>query len=216
MKILMNTGGLAQTNCFLIADEATKQAVLFDAPDSTVLPLMGQARARGWEVVGLWLTHGHFDHIADHEVVTAHFPSAKVIIHHLEQPKLQQAGVQSRMFQLPFTIPPRSADELIEDGQTLAVGSLSCKVMVTPGHAPGHVAFHFEKEEVLVGGDLIIGGSIGRTDLPDSNHADLERSIRTIMRLPPSTRLLPGHGQPSTLADERASNLFVQQILAAG
>ena len=71
MKILMNTGGLAQTNCFLIADEATKQAVLFDAPDSTVLPLMGQARARGWEVVGLWLTHGHFDHIADHEVVTA-------------------------------------------------------------------------------------------------------------------------------------------------
>jgi glyoxylase-like metal-dependent hydrolase (beta-lactamase superfamily II) len=66
---------------------------------------------------------------------------------------------------------------------------------------------------VLVGGDIIIGGSIGRTDLPDSSHADLENSVRAIMKLPPTTRLLPGHGKISTLAEERENNLFVREIL---
>jgi len=214
MQILMNTGGLADTNAFLIADENAKVAVIFDAPDSTVLPLLEQANARGWDVIGLWLTHGHFDHIADHAVVTSHYPNAQVLIHKLEEPKLQNPGVQSRMFQLPFTIPARSADALVEDGQELLIGALRVKVIHTPGHAPGHVMFHFPKEEVLVGGDLIIGGSVGRTDLPDSSHADLLSSIRKIMKLPPATRLLPGHGQPSTLAEELKSNPFVREAIA--
>lgn len=212
MLIAMNTGGIAGTNCFLIGDEKTKQAVVFDAPDHTLAPLLDHAQKQRLEVIGLWLTHGHFDHIADHAEVTRRFPNAKVLIHKLEEPKLQEPN--SSVFALPFTIPPRSADAYVEDGQMLELGELRAQVVHTPGHAPGHVMYYFPAEKVLIGGDLIIGGSVGRTDLPDSDHAELEKSIRKVMRLPGDTRLLPGHGEVSTLDDERRDNPFVQEALA--
>ena len=103
MQILSNTGGVAMTNSFVIADETTRQAVIFDAPDHTVAPLLDQVEKHDWKLIGLWLTHGHFDHLADHKVVTDRFPDAKVLIHALDEPMLKNPG--SRMFALPFTIP---------------------------------------------------------------------------------------------------------------
>lgn len=214
MVTLMNTGGVAMTNCFLIADEAAREAVLFDAPDHTVEPLLEEAVRRSWKLVGLWLTHGHFDHFADHAVVRKRFPEAKILIHALDEPKTRNPDVQTRMFQLPFVIPPLKADGNVSDNQQLKIGSLAVKVLHTPGHSPGHVAFYFPTENVVVGGDLIIGGSVGRTDLPDSKHADLEASVRRVMRLPDSTKFLGGHGPPATLAEERRDNPYVRDILA--
>jgi hydroxyacylglutathione hydrolase len=211
MRIVTATGGIAGTNCFLIADETSGQAVLFDAPDHTVTPVLDDAERKGWKIVGLWLTHGHFDHIADHALVTKRFPAAKVLIHKLDEPKLTLP--QSRMFNLPFTIPPRKADAYVEDGQELSIGSLKVQVIHTPGHAPGHVSFYLPAESVLVGGDLIIAGSVGRTDLPDSNQNDLNESIRRIMRLPPETVLLPGHGPSRTLQQESEDNDYVRAVL---
>jgi hydroxyacylglutathione hydrolase len=211
MQIISNSGGLAATNSYLIADENTKEAVLFDAPDHTVIPLLDEADRRGWKIIGLWLTHGHFDHVADHAVVTERFPQAKVLIHRLDEPKLIEP--MSSLFPLPFIIPPRHTDAYVEDGQSLKLGSMDVKVIHTPGHSPGHVMYYFPAQGVLVGGDLIIMGAVGRTDLPDSNLAHLSESLRKIMRLPPDTRLLPGHGQPSTLADERCDNPYVQDAL---
>ena len=92
---------------------------------------------------------------------------------------------------------------------------LDVEVIHTPGHAPGHVMYHLPEEKILVGGDLIIGGSVGRTDLQDSDHAALERSIRRVMQLPPDTRLLPGHGEVSTLELEGMTNPFVQAAMRA-
>src|SRR5437763_8163427 len=174
MQVLMNTGGIAQTNCYLVADETSKHAVLFDAPDHTTGPLLDEAQRRGWDVIGLWLTHGHFDHIADHVEVTRRFPNAKVLIHPLDEPKLRRPN--SSVFPLPFKIAPRAPDGTLSDGQSLEIGNLKLTVIHTPGHSPGHVMFHFPKEKVLVGGDLIIMGAVGRTDLPDANHATLNRS----------------------------------------
>jgi glyoxylase-like metal-dependent hydrolase (beta-lactamase superfamily II) len=211
MQILMNTGGIAVTNCFVVADEAAKLAVLCDAPDNTAAELLDEVARRGWTLIGLWLTHGHFDHIADHKVVTDRFPQARVLIHPLDEPKLQDP--QSTMFDLPFTIPPRDADGHLDDGQKLSIGALEAEVLHTPGHSPGHVMFHFASQKVLVGGDLIIGGSVGRTDLPDSSSAQLASSIRRVMALPGETQLLPGHGQPATLAYERETNSYVQMVL---
>ena len=215
MIILTNTGGVAMTNCFLIADEAARQAVLFDAPDHTTAPLLKEAAARGWDLTGLWLTHGHFDHFADHAVVRRKFPAAKILLHALDEPKALNPDMQTRMFQLPLVIPPVKADILVTDNQKLEIGSLEVVVIHTPGHSPGHVVYHFPREKVLVGGDLIIGGSIGRTDLPDSDHRQMEASIRRVMGLPAETRLLGGHGSATTLGEERQTNPFVQEILAS-
>lgn len=213
MVTLVNTGGVAMTNCYLLADEAAGEAVLFDAPDHTTEPLLREVQKRGWNLVGLWLTHGHFDHFADHSVVRSHFPKAKILIHKLDEAKVAHPELQTRMFGLPFKIAPLEPDAFVTDNQKLKLGSLSAVVLHTPGHSPGHVAYHFPEQKILVGGDLIIGGSVGRTDLPDSRHADLEASIRRVMALPGDTRLLGGHGPESTLEDERQNNPFVQDAL---
>lgn len=211
MNIIMNTGGIAATNCFLVADEVEKQAVLFDAPDHTTSPLLDHAAKENWQIIGLWLTHGHFDHIADHEAVTSRLPLAKVLIHKLDEPKLQKPGAT---FSLPIRIPPRNADAYVEDGQKLKLGRYEFEVIHTPGHAPGHVMYYCASENVLIGGDLIIGGSVGRTDLPDSSYRDLVKSIQRIMKLPGQTRLMSGHGDISTLDQERETNDYVQQALS--
>jgi len=143
--------------------------------------------------------------------VIGRFPDAKVFIHRLDEPKLRRPN--STMFVLPFSIQPRAADGFLEDGQKVHIGKLEATVIHTPGHSPGHVMFHFPKQNVLVGGDLIIMGAVGRTDLPDSDYNELNRSIRKIMKLPPETRLLPGHGQPSTLAEEMQNNPFVREAM---
>jgi glyoxylase-like metal-dependent hydrolase (beta-lactamase superfamily II) len=212
MQILMNSGGIAMTNCYVIADEAAKIAVMFDAPDHTAAEILDEVQRRDWQLVGLWLTHGHFDHIADHAIVTQRFPAAKVLIHRLDEPKLENP--KSSVFELPFEIPPRRADAYVQDGQKLTIGALQVEVIHTPGHSPGHVMYHIASHRTLVGGDLIIGGSVGRTDLPDSSPAQLQASIRKIMQLPDETQLLPGHGQPETLGYERQTNPFVQSALS--
>jgi len=209
----MQTGGIAATNCFLAVDEPTGQAVLFDAPDHTIAPLLDEAERNGWDIVGLWLTHGHFDHIADHAVLTQRHPGARVLIHRLDEPKLLHPHVQSRMFALPFEIPPRSAGAYVEDGQVLSIGRSRIEVIHTPGHAPGHACYYCPTSGFLIGGDLIIMGAVGRTDLPDSDEDALMASIRRIMRLPPQTRLFPGHGEPSTLGQELASNPYVREAM---
>ncbi len=213
MIVMQNTGGVAMTNSFLIADEVARQAVLFDAPDHTTEPLLDAAAKRGWDLIGLWLTHGHFDHFADHQVVRRRFPSARFSIHALDEPKALNPEWQTRLFQLPFTIPPLKADAHVADNQELKIGSLAVKVLHTPGHSPGHVVYYLPGEKVLVGGDLIIGGSIGRTDLPDSNFRQMEASLRRVMELPAETRLLGGHGPETTLGEERENNPFVREAL---
>jgi len=214
MKILQKTGGIASTNSFLVADETTKKAALFDAPDHTVAPLLQKAKENGWDLIGLWLTHGHFDHVADHAEVINVFPNARVLIHRLDEPKLRQPNIS--VFRLPFTIPPRGADGYLEDGQVLDLGELKATVIHTPGHAPGHVMFHFPEHKILIGGDLIIMGAVGRTDLPDSDHSVLNASIRKVMKLPADTRLFPGHGNPSTLEEEMRDNPYVRAAMEEG
>ena len=204
------------TNCFLIADESAKQAVLFDAPDHTTAPLLEEASKRGWEVIGLWLTHGHFDHFADHQVVRQRFPKARILLHELEESKTQNPDMQTRLFGLPLIIPPLKPDAYVKAGDLLKIGSLEARVIHTPGHSPGHVVYYFEKQKTLVGGDMIIGGSIGRTDLPDSDFRDMVASLGEIMALPDDTRLLGGHGSDSTLGREREHNAYLQEMLLEG
>jgi hydroxyacylglutathione hydrolase len=212
MQIIQNNGGIAATNAFLIADESIGKAVIFDAPNDTVAPLLIEAHRRGWDVIGLWLTHGHFDHVADHERVTSQYPKAKVLMHRLDERMLVSPTAGG--FPLPFVIPPRRADEYVEDNQELAIGNIRVRVMHTPGHAPGHVMYYLPDFATLVGGDLIIMGAVGRTDIPGADEAKLLQSVRRVMELPDETKLLPGHGRTETLGDVRRKNRFVQAALS--
>jgi hydroxyacylglutathione hydrolase len=101
----------------------------------------------------------------------------------------------------------------VEDKQRLKIGGIEVEVIHTPGHAPGHVMYYIPSAKILIGGDLIIMGAVGRTDFADSDPAALNESIRRVMTLPDDTQLLAGHGSPSTLGDERENNPYVREAL---
>ena len=210
MKISTNTGGLAATNAYLIADENTGDAAIIDAPQNTVLPLLNVAKHNGWNIRYLLLTHGHWDHTSDHKVVTDAYPDAKVLIHALDEPKLITPG--SRIFTLPYKIPPRKADGYLEDGKTIHIGKQEFQIIFTPGHSPGHVVLYCPAESLLIAGDLLFAGAIGRTDLPDSDPAAMEISLQRVTQLPDNTAVRPGHGPPTTIGQEKQSNPFLQGI----
>jgi hydroxyacylglutathione hydrolase len=209
IKILMNTGGLAETNAYLVVDEASRAAAIIDAPQDTTASLLGIAKQHHWDVQYLLLTHGHWDHISDHAVVTDAFPNARVLIHKLDEPKLQRPG--SLLFELPYTILPRNADAYIEDGEKIHIGGLTLAAMHTPGHAEGHLVFYSGEHAVLFAGDLLMAGAVGRYDLPDGNVRVLKDSLRRVMLLPDAVRVLSGHGPETTIGRERAHNPFIRE-----
>ena len=209
MKIHVNTGGLAETNGYLLVDEKQKAAAIIDAPKDTTENLLEIARSGGFDVKYLLLTHGHWDHLSDHDEVTAVFPKAQVLMHRLDEPKLVTPG--SDMFDLPYTIPGRKADGYVEDGDKMHVGSIVLAAMHTPGHCPGHLCFYSAAEGVLFAGDLLMAGSVGRYDLAEGDLELLKKSIRRVMQLPDATHVLSGHGPGTTIGRERAGNPFVRQ-----
>jgi glyoxylase-like metal-dependent hydrolase (beta-lactamase superfamily II) len=209
MKIHMNTGGIAETNAYLIADEATKAAAILDAPDGTTASLISVARHEGYDVQYLLLTHGHWDHISDHAVVTEAFPKARVLIHKLDEPKLQKPG--SEIIELDYEIPPRSADAYLVDGEKIHVGHLVFAQMHTPGHSPGHVALYSAEAGALFSGDVLMPGGVGRYDLSDGDEMVLRASLRRLMLLPDSVKVYSGHGPSTTIGRERAGNLYIRE-----
>jgi len=209
MKIHMNTGGLAETNAYLVACETTKVAAIIDAPESTTASLISVAKHNGYDVQYLLLTHGHWDHISDHLVVTEAFPKAKVMIHQADEIKLTQPG--SEIYDLPYEIAPRKADAYIGDGDKIHIGHLVFAAMHTPGHCPGHVVLYCATKETLFSGDLLMAGGVGRYDLSDGNEKLLRQSLKHIMLLPDQTRVFSGHGPATTIGRERMGNMYIRQ-----
>jgi glyoxylase-like metal-dependent hydrolase (beta-lactamase superfamily II) len=209
MKIHINTGGLAETNAYLVVDEASKTAALIDAPENTTADLLALVKQQNLNLEYLLLTHGHWDHISDHKIVTDAFPNAKLLIHRDAEPRLQKPG--SVLFELPYSIPPRDADAYIDDGQKIHIGHVVLSAMHTPGHADGHVVFYSAEHAVLFAGDLLMAGAVGRYDLEDGNIEILKKSLRRIMLLPDETRVLSGHGPGTTIGHERHNNPFIRE-----
>jgi len=210
MKVYMNTGGLVATNGYLVVDETTGLAAIVDAPHNTISPLLTIARHNNWKIIYLLLTHGHWDHIGDHQLVTDEHREARVLIHSLDEPKLIHPI--SIFMPLPYRIPPRKADGYLEDGQTISIGNLQFQVLHTPGHSPGHVVLHHSSENLLLAGDLLFAGSVGRTDLPDSDPAAMTKSLRRVVQLPDPTVVRPGHGSSPTIGVEKSGNPYLLEL----
>lgn len=212
MKIFSNTGGMAQTNAYLLIDDATAAAAIIDAPQDTTAALIEDARRHNATVTHLLLTHGHWDHISDHQVVTNAFPNARVLIPEIEEPRLLKPTGMN--WPLPYEIPPRKADAYLVEGQNVHIGNIALQVIATPGHAAGHVCLYAPasgaQPPVLFAGDLLMAGSVGRYDFADGDLETLKASLRKVLLLPDNTLVLSGHGPETTIGNEKNGNPFIR------
>ena len=163
-------------------------------------------RASGADLEAIWLTHAHIDHIGGIAEVRRHF-DVPVHLHPLDLPYYTQLSARAaQMYGVSYEQPDGPHHELAE-GDVLTCGTLKFTVMHVPGHAPGLVSFN--GEGCAFSGDLLFAGSIGRTDLPLSNPFDMDASLDRIGTLPADTKVFPGHGEATTIAEEKRSNPFL-------
>ena len=197
--------GPLQVNCFILADEKTRDAVVIDPGDDAadILKIIKEKDLRVKYIVN---THGHFDHIGANEAIKE-ATGAQLLIHEGDAPVLASAGQHSRAFGMdPVSSPP--ADRYVRHGDVITAGEISLRVLHTPGHSPGGICLL--EEGMVFTGDALFAGSIGRTDLPGGDLMTLLDSIRTnLMNLPDDTRVFSGHGPASTIGDERRENPFL-------
>jgi len=204
MIITPTTVGPFQENAYLVVDEHTNKAVFVD-PGAEGDRLLEVLRRSGATLEAIWLTHAHVDHIGAIAALRR-VHDVPILLHPLDEPVYAAGESVARMYGLPFDRPPRP-DAPLTEGQTLQVGNAAFEVMHVPGHAPGHVLF--VGDDLVLGGDLIFAGSIGRTDLPLSDPAAMQESLARAAALPERLVIHPGHGASTTVARELRSNPFL-------
>lgn len=200
--------GPLDNNEYLLWDDATRELVIVD-PSIGGDASLGRAQelvAQGIVPREIWLTHGHFDHVYGVPRWKSAF-DVPIRLHPADEFLLARLREQSLWFGLPA--PSAFApDATFQDGQTIYLGEHAAQVMLLPGHSPGSVAFHFAAHAFVVSGDVLFRGSIGRVDLPGASARDLNASLRRLTSLPAATRVLPGHGDASTVAQELQNNPY--------
>lgn len=194
-----------QENTFIIGCEETKEGAVID-PGMDADRIIRQIDALGLNVTKIINTHAHIDHIGAVEEIRQ-AKGAKFYIHKNEEPLVKAYDNQCQMFGVRFGSEP-GIDGYLEEGDVVEVGNLRGKVILTPGHSPGGICFHFG-ERVFVG-DALFMGSIGRTDLPGGNTEELISNIKNkLLTLPPETIVHCGHGPDTTIGREKESNPFL-------
>lgn len=196
--------GMVSTNCYLISNEETKEAICFDPADNAdrILEVL---KEKDLTLKGILLTHGHFDHMSAAEELRE---KTKVLLYAMEE---ERQLLTSPEINLSFTFLGHpvivNADEYLQDGQEITLASFKIKAIHTPGHTAGGCCYYFEKEGVLVSGDTLFCRTIGRTDFPTGSYSTLVDSIRNkLFALPDETIVLPGHEDDTTIGYEKKYN----------
>jgi hydroxyacylglutathione hydrolase len=205
VKIEWLTVGPFQENSYLLFDEATRRGVLVDPGDEPAR-ILRMVRAAGVEIDAIWLTHGHLDHLGAVAAMKRAWPAAPVLLHQADLVLYRRAAQQAAFYGVPFEQPGDPDGELSE-GDVVAVGASRFTVRHTPGHSPGHVVF--VGTETMIGGDMLFAGSIGRTDLPLSSPEAMDVSLNLIATFDPDLVVYPGHGPPTRIDVELATNPFL-------
>jgi hydroxyacylglutathione hydrolase len=201
------TVGPFAENCHLLVDDESRTAVLVD-PGDEGRRIVDAVRGAGAKLQAIWLTHAHLDHIGGIAAVLREW-TVPVHLHPLDRPLYDRGAQQAAAFGIPFESPPAPDLELAE-GDLVALGAHRFTVLHLPGHAPGHVAFL--GHGLLFSGDVLFAGSVGRSDLPLSNPAQLERSLARLASLPPETLVHAGHGPNTTIGEELQTNPFLTGV----
>jgi hydroxyacylglutathione hydrolase len=204
----MLTVGPFQENCYLIGDEASGVGAVVDPGDEAARIAMAVEQTE-LEIGSIIVTHAHIDHVGGVTALVDEY-ACPVLMHAEAEPMLEQLPTQALMMGLRFGKIP-TVDRHIGEGETLEIGDLRLRPLYTPGHAPGHLAFYIEDEGLVLSGDALFAGSVGRVDLPGGSMEVLMRSIEErLMTLPDETRVYPGHGPQTEIGSERATNPFLQ------
>ncbi|WP_316572032.1 MBL fold metallo-hydrolase [Neobacillus sp. YIM B06451] len=200
-------GGL-QTNCYILYRE-DRTCLIFD-PGEEGTKLINILAEKKLEPRAILLTHAHFDHIGAVDTIRDRY-GIPVYIHNREAKWLSDPALNgSGLFPVGPPIRVRDADYLIKNEGEMTVDGFTFNVFETPGHSPGSVSFYFSEKGIIVSGDALFMGSIGRTDLPGGNEKELMKSIHSkLLALPEETIVLPGHGPATTIGDEMDTNPFL-------
>ena len=207
MNVEWVTVGPFQENSYLVSDRSTRRGVLVD-PGDEASRIIRMVRTAQVEIEAIWLTHAHLDHLGAVAAIKREW-NVPVLLHRDDLVLYRRASQQAAFYGLPFE-QPADPDGELKEGDVLSIGDSRFTVRHTPGHSPGHVVF--VGDGVIIGGDLLFAGSIGRVDLPLSNPEAMEASLALVATFDPDLAVYPGHGPPTSIGAELATNPYLAAV----
>lgn len=199
--------GPASTNCYIVYREDSKEAVVID-PANLGEKIFNELGKAGLQCVAMFLTHGHYDHIRGAKRLQQ-LSGAKIYCYESEKEVCESKDLNvSKLFREEYTMSP---DELFKDNQEVTFAGITFKVLHTPGHTQGGCCYYVEEAKMLFSGDTIFMQSIARTDFEGGSESQLMHSIQDrILTLPDDTMILSGHGDVTTVGEEKANNPYIR------
>lgn len=206
MERLSRVVGPIATNVHVLADPATREAIAIDTATPSLAWIADELTDREWTLKLIVSTHGHWDHIGDNAAVAAH-TGADIAVHPLDRSRLERP----EPLWAPFDIPPSVPAVELAEGGLVRFGALRLRVLHTPGHTEGSVCLFAEDDGLLFSGDTLFAGGWGRVDLPGGDPAAMVESLGRLLALDDPVRVLPGHGNGTTIGRERPWLELVQR-----
>jgi len=201
--------GPMEANCYILADEKTKRAIIID-PGDEAEKIIRKVNAEELEVIYIVNTHAHIDHIGANDIIREE-TGAHLLIHSSDAPFLEDPEMNLSIMidkKRKFSSPAK----MLEEGDQIQVDGISLSVLHTPGHTPGSICLH--AKDKLFTGDTLFAGSVGRTDLPGGNLLDLENSIKEkLLVFSDEVIVYPGHGPQTTIGKEKQDSPFVRTLM---
>jgi hydroxyacylglutathione hydrolase len=201
--------GMLRCNCTILGDETTREAIVVD-PGENVSEILTRLAAHKLTLKQIIITHGHIDHVGG-AVHLKRITGAPIFLNQYDLTQLAMMEVQAGWLGIepPEVAPP---DASADDGMKVGLPNITGEVFHTPGHTEGSICLYFAPQQLLIAGDTLFAGSIGRTDLPGGDGRKILRSIRErLLTLPDPVIVIPGHGNKTTIAEERATNPFLKR-----
>lgn len=207
LKIGRMVLGVCQTNCYFVYRAGSKEVICFDPADAGEY-IYETLKEKGFEVAGILLTHGHFDHIWGSRELRE-LSGAKIYAYEEEQALCEDShnNISDQMGRA-YTVKPNG---YLKDGEEITIAGMTCKLIATPGHTIGSCCYYFEEDGILISGDTLFQESVGRTDFPTGSMSSLVRSIKEkLFVLPDEVKVYPGHGDVTNIGVEKKYNPFLQ------
>jgi hydroxyacylglutathione hydrolase len=199
--------GVLACNCTILGDETSREAIVVD-PGYDIPRILAALAKHQLTVKQILITHAHIDHIASAHTLKQ-ITGAPILYSQADLPLIALMDQQAALFDLPIpTVHP--PDHSPADGELLHIGATTAEILSTPGHSEGSLSLYLPTQNLLLAGDTLFAGGIGRTDFPGGHPTKIIRSIKDrLLPLPGATLVIPGHGPTTTIATERATNPFL-------